>query len=428
VPEIKTAAIVLRTYDLAESDRLVRLYTERLGRVSAIAKGARRSRRRFPGTLDTLTVIEARLADVPRSPMMRLDGARVREPFEPLARDLVRFGIASQLIEILDRATGEREVQEGLFRFAAGVLGVLREEPADSLLALLVLAKTFAWLGYRPQLASCGACGRAIARGAELAFDPRSGGVLCESCSPHGAPTLAARVWLAIDRGIGLPLRARATLSLGEHEVREVTRVLVHFFHFHSGVELRTPAFVASVLDDLASSTTSDEAARSAASPHDPMHPEVSRAAPSSTHRASSQALAPASDAGPVPASETARLLDAPEGHGNTSRDRGETPGIVLANDAGAPQREPLSGSRGAGAPSAACAGAALDAVPASAAPSEAAGAPREPPGKGALPSPGEPPPRYAMTSGLGVAPSAARVADSAAGDDVRGVPSEPER
>ncbi|MCZ6822253.1 MAG: DNA repair protein RecO, partial [Deltaproteobacteria bacterium] len=59
--EFRTRALVLRTFDLAESDRLVHLYTEDLGRVSAIAKGARRSQRRFPGTLEIFNLLDAQL-------------------------------------------------------------------------------------------------------------------------------------------------------------------------------------------------------------------------------------------------------------------------------------------------------------------------------------------------------------------------------
>ena len=84
MPEYRTRALVLRTFDQGESDRLVHLYTESLGRVSAIAKGARRSRRRFPGTLEILTVLDVRIVDPPRSSLMRIEGAKLVEPFERL--------------------------------------------------------------------------------------------------------------------------------------------------------------------------------------------------------------------------------------------------------------------------------------------------------------------------------------------------------
>ena len=128
--EIRTRALVLRCFDQRESDRLIHLYTESCGRVSVIAKGARRSRRRFPGVLEILTLLDVRIVDPPRASMMRLEGARLAAPFEGLVNDLGRYAIACQLLELLDRLTGEREANPELFHFAVGVLDVLRVEPA----------------------------------------------------------------------------------------------------------------------------------------------------------------------------------------------------------------------------------------------------------------------------------------------------------
>ncbi len=247
--EVRTRALVLRGFDYGESDRLVHLYTEQLGRISAIAKGAKRSRRRFPGTLEILTVAEVRLADPPRASILRLEAARVVEPCEKLTEDLGRFAIACLLCELLDRLTGEREAHPELFRFAVGALGTLREEQPDRLLALLVLAKTLAWLGYRPQLERCGVCSALLHEGAGgAAFDPRHGGAVCSRCAPSEA-TWPPRVLLAHERGIRTPLRQRAALGLRLPEVRNAERLIQRFFQFHIGVELRSAAFLAEALD-----------------------------------------------------------------------------------------------------------------------------------------------------------------------------------
>jgi len=79
--EHRTRALVLRTFDQGESDRVVHLYTRTLGRVGAIAKGARRSKRRFPGTLEILSVVEVRLVDPPRAALMRLESAKLARAF-----------------------------------------------------------------------------------------------------------------------------------------------------------------------------------------------------------------------------------------------------------------------------------------------------------------------------------------------------------
>ena len=247
--EIRTRALVLRCFDQRESDRLVHLYTEREGRVSVIAKGARRSRRRFPGTLEILTVLDTRIVDPPRASMMRLEGARLVTPFEGLVNDLGRYAIACQLLEVLDRVTGEREANPELFRFAVGVLDVLRGERADRLLALLILTKTLARLGYRPLLSSCAVCGDPLAAGARgVGFEARHGGAVCGRCRAGEGSTVGARLLLALDAGVRSPLRTRDRLGLSAQDVRRAELLLERFFRFHIGLELRSTPFLREVV------------------------------------------------------------------------------------------------------------------------------------------------------------------------------------
>ncbi len=270
MPEYRTRALVLRTFDQGESDRLVRLYTEAIGRVSAIAKGARRSRRRFPGTLEILTVIDARIVDPPRSSLMRIEGAKLAEPFEGLVNDLGRYAIACQLLELLDRFTGEREASPELFRFAEGVLGVIAREPPDRLLALLVQLKTLAHLGFRPQLASCSVCGAEIrAPGPSAGFEPRHGGAVCARCREPADAGVEPWILLALDAGIRTPLRDRAQLGLGAGALRGALGLVDRFFRFHIGAELRTDAFLGQTLpvDRLDASGRSEDTPRTAPDP-----------------------------------------------------------------------------------------------------------------------------------------------------------------
>lgn len=249
MPEYRTRALVLRTFDQGESDRLVHLYTEDLGRVSAIAKGARRSKRRFPGTLEILTGLEVRIVDPPRSSLMRIEGAKLAEPFEGLVNDLGRYAIACQLLELLDRFTGEREASASLFHFAHGVLGVLASETPDRLLALLVVLKTLARLGYRPWLSACAVCGAELrAPGPPAGFEPRHGGAVCADCREPGDPGVAPGILLALDAGLRRPLKERGGLGLEGARLRRAQALLDRFFRFHMGSELRTDEFLRSVL------------------------------------------------------------------------------------------------------------------------------------------------------------------------------------
>ncbi|MCP4005646.1 MAG: DNA repair protein RecO [bacterium] len=248
--EYRTRALVLRTFDQGESDRLVHLYTATQGRVSAIAKGARRSKRRFPGTLEIFSILDVRLVDPPRSSLMRLEGARLARPFETLTHDLGRYALACLFCELLDRLTGEHEANPELFQFAEGVIDVISDEAPDLLLAVLLLTKTLARLGYRPQLLNCSRCASELpASGPPVGFEAREGGAVCRDCCVPEAAEVPLRLLRGIAAGIRTPLRDRKTLGLSIEEARHADALMSRFSRFHVGLEMRSEAFLRFSLD-----------------------------------------------------------------------------------------------------------------------------------------------------------------------------------
>ncbi len=249
--EYRTRCLVLRTFDQGESDRVVHLYTETHGRVSAIAKGARRSKRRFPGTLEILSLVDVRLVDPPRAQLMRLESAKLVGAFEGITASLGRYAIACQFLELLDRLTAEREAHSDLFHFAVGVLEVLRDAEPDRLLALLVLAKTLARLGYRPQLARCAVCGVDLpTEGGYAAFLPGQGGAVCRPCAGTAEATVSVQLLRALEAGLRQPLRARGELGLGPRDVERAELLVERFFRFQIGTDLRSASFLRQTLAD----------------------------------------------------------------------------------------------------------------------------------------------------------------------------------
>ncbi len=253
--EHRTRALVLRTFDQGESDRLVHLFTADQGRVSAIAKGARRSRVRFPGALELFSVLDVRLVDPPRAALMRLEGARLVTSYEGLTADLGRYAIGCQLLELLDRLTGERQSNPDLLRFSLGVLETVASETPDRLLAVLMLAKTIARLGYRPELLRCTHCAEPLSAEGRVGFDPLQGGAVCARClkarieDGEPPPSVPARLLRALEAGIRTPLRERDALGLDASEVRRIEAMMRRFFQFHIGFELRTERFLQETLD-----------------------------------------------------------------------------------------------------------------------------------------------------------------------------------
>ena len=94
-------AIILRTRDYSESDRLITFFTRKQGQLTGIAKGARRSKKRFVHTLEPCSHVDVTYVDRPTSGLVRLDASELKNAFIALRSDIARLGYASLSCEIV---------------------------------------------------------------------------------------------------------------------------------------------------------------------------------------------------------------------------------------------------------------------------------------------------------------------------------------
>ena len=190
---IRSEAILLRAVDFGESDRIVHLLCPRTGRLSAIAKGARRSVKRFAGTLDLCNLLRVHVEQSRSSSMARLEQAVLVDPFLGLRERPARFALACYLIEMVDRMApggGAPADLERIYEFTRGALGVVEREQPDERLRVLLELRALEALGLRPELRSCVRCGTEPVPGDAVGFQVADGGVLCGACSIRAEGTI----------------------------------------------------------------------------------------------------------------------------------------------------------------------------------------------------------------------------------------------
>lgn len=178
-----TPAIVLRTREYGESDKIVTVLSRAAGKFSGIAKGAKRSQRRFPGTLEVFSHVTLDYKRRPHSELAFLDRAVLLQPWPRLLNTLERFTAASHVVELADKMSVESEVGDDLYRIVAATLARLNAaEPGPATLRLFELAALHA-SGYRPELVVCRGCTRPLAadRG-PVRLVGSLGGALCSQC------------------------------------------------------------------------------------------------------------------------------------------------------------------------------------------------------------------------------------------------------
>jgi DNA repair protein RecO (recombination protein O) len=216
-------AIILRTYKLGESDRIVSAVTERHGKVRAVAKGVRKTKSKFGARLEptshvALQLYEGRQLDI-------VTQAESLDHFKTIREDLDRLTRAVVMLEAADQLSLEREPNPGLYRMLLGALRTLAARNS----ALVVAGfhwKLLALEGFRPLVEGCVVCDRPDAL---VAFDPTEGGLLCGE-HRRGTPMSPEAVEL-LQQILGgrLAVALDAPSSPATHEVDGLaTRVMEH--------------------------------------------------------------------------------------------------------------------------------------------------------------------------------------------------------
>jgi DNA repair protein RecO (recombination protein O) len=235
-----TEAVVLHTFDYLESSRIVRLVTRDAGMRSAIAKGARKSRRRFGSGLDLFAQGTAFLHTKPGRELDILSGFEDVRTRTELGSDLDRFAGAETLAEI-SLQFGRDGADEQLFDAIVAALDALVASSGDRAREVTLAGawQIVAALGFGPSIGECAECGTALGEKASALFTHSAGGALCKRCaqlSPGGRtlPPIARAALAAWMSGDVRPL------ELTDTDARAHQRLLREFlsYQLHDGKTL----------------------------------------------------------------------------------------------------------------------------------------------------------------------------------------------
>jgi DNA repair protein RecO (recombination protein O) len=179
---IRSEAIVLNHKDWGEADRMLWLYTNKLGKVQAIAKGVRKMRSRKAGHLEPFTCSNIMFARG-RS-FLIITQAETLLPFLELRKDLLRVGYAAYIVELLDRFTYEEDDNHLVYQLLKDTLSRIDTEPAPYLATRYYEIHLLDLLGYKPELTNCLNCSDLI-QAEDQFFSISLGGVICPRCGPR---------------------------------------------------------------------------------------------------------------------------------------------------------------------------------------------------------------------------------------------------
>jgi DNA repair protein RecO (recombination protein O) len=182
VKRIESAALLVRSVPYGEADLVATFFAEETGKISAIVRGARRSRRRFPGALEPIHELVVVLEDRGKD-LAVLREARILKPRRGITSDLAAMEAAGRALRWVRHLCPPRTPEPSIWALLGDLLGALdRRSVAELPLLAIFGLRLLAEVGYGLDLRRCVRCARPCPEGRAAFVDAAGGGLVCTSC------------------------------------------------------------------------------------------------------------------------------------------------------------------------------------------------------------------------------------------------------
>ena len=255
----ETDAIVLSTRDHGESDRLVTFHSAGFGRLRGIAKGARRSRKRFANVFEPCSLV--RLECRERNSCIWIEACKLVEPYLPMRKDIEKWAYAALFSEIVLEMVPEGEPHPAPFFLHKETLDRLERDKDPQNVLLLALLRFQFLMGYMPALDGCAICQRTIKTAQKWFWQPAHGKLVCED---HFCPNTA---YVALDMGTlalihymrKIPLEKIWRLRMRQEMKAPLLMGLLDWFCYHTRKEIQSIKVLNQILPSCGFSRSVDE-------------------------------------------------------------------------------------------------------------------------------------------------------------------------
>lgn len=227
----RAEAIVLKTLDFGEADRILTLLTRHFGKVRVVAKGIRRPTSRLSGHAEALAHATFQLARGRELDV--LTGAESRSAYRAMRDDLDRIAAGWYVAELADRLTADHAPSAPVFDLVETALRHLEAGHIPALVCRWFDLHLLDRSGFRPEIGRCVQCAAALSEAIHL-WSPLAGGVICSACvgsaASAGVP-LSVRALKSLRYLLASEFAAAARLRIDAALAQELERALRGFLH-----------------------------------------------------------------------------------------------------------------------------------------------------------------------------------------------------
>ena len=239
----KVEAVIISHKDFGEADRLIRLFSLEHGKLSAIAKGARKIRSRKAAHIEPFTYTALVLAK--GQTFWIITQADTKAGYPNIREDLRKTAKAAYILELADQLTGDEQTEPAIFRLITDTLQRIDavKDPFNAVLNFEL--RLLGFTGFRPDFFHCVGCHKEI-QPQDQFFSAQQGGVLCPGCAmPGGSHVPVSQNTLKYLRHFQRSAYSRLEkIKLDEKTGSEIYKVISPYISYVTERKLNSPEFL----------------------------------------------------------------------------------------------------------------------------------------------------------------------------------------
>jgi DNA repair protein RecO (recombination protein O) len=239
-------AIIMRIKEFGESDLLVTFFTDDSGRLKGVAKGGRKSRKRFANCLDLFCLANLEYELKKKGDLHFLHSCKLVHPFPGLRSDFTSLSLASYMIELTEVLFPLSVTDKEIFGLLKDGFLALDGGGRTDILRILFEAKAMALGGYKMNLEKCCVCGRPYAGEGRAVFKRNKGCIACLKCEQESklTPALGPNTVKALSLIQSTPWGEAEGMNLNDEMIQEIKQVLKLHMEYRIGRRLKSAEYL----------------------------------------------------------------------------------------------------------------------------------------------------------------------------------------
>jgi len=242
MPRQQSEAIILRTFNVGEQDKIVVFFSRDKGILKGVAKGARKFGNRFGSSLEPMSWVNIFYYEKERKELVTISHCDILESFFDIQKDLKTNFTLSYFAELIEEFFPQRAKEDILFRLLISLLQAIKDGGEINFLTSYFEAWLLKMAGFLPNLKKCKNCGTGITDIGWLST--KKDGVMCPQC----ATTKKEKIGVIVAEFLGWvkknpPPKDRSTLFT-EEDITQIRKILVPLIVFHLEREPKTLAYL----------------------------------------------------------------------------------------------------------------------------------------------------------------------------------------